>query len=171
MGPGPRIASEPRSKNQRFSTADITWTRRSEPASRPLLSRVEAHFHLAIHSDRVAAPGRGLITELRPRHGLAELRAAVELRNLAFLVDDDFAASRSARGFPKGPGCQEGLTLAQLRARWAQPRLRLNHERIRHCSGVNIVASASAANCKVRRSGKVAGTAWLPGVRHRPRWR
>ena len=54
----------------------------------------------------------GLITELRPRHGLAELRAAVELRNLAFFVDDDFAAGRSARGFPKGRG-QDGGTLDQ----------------------------------------------------------
>src|ERR1700693_1629574 len=75
---------------------------RYKPITMLLLSRVEAHFHLGIHSDRVAALGRGLITELRPRHRLAELRAAVELRDLAFLVDDAFAASRSARGFPKG---------------------------------------------------------------------
>jgi hypothetical protein len=66
----------------------------------PLLSRVEAHFHFGIHSRRVAALDRGLITELRPRHGLAQLRAAVELGNFAFLVDNHFAAGRSPRGFP-----------------------------------------------------------------------
>src|ERR1700683_5634584 len=79
----------------------IRWllarTRTTGAASSPLLSRVEAHFHLGIHFDRVAALDHGLIPELRPRHRLAELRAAVELRNLAVLADDDFAVSRSAR--------------------------------------------------------------------------
>src|SRR6266852_6070657 len=90
----------------RCGSADIT-PQCSRTVLRLLLSRVEAHLHLGIHSDRVAAPDRGLITELRPSHGLAELRAAIELRNLSCLVDDDSAASRSARGFPKGRG-QDG---------------------------------------------------------------
>src|SRR3984957_575569 len=87
---------------------------RNRPQSQ-LLSRVEAHFHLGIHSRRVAALDRGLIAELRPRHRLAELRAAVQLRNLTFLADDDFAASRSAPGFPQGRG-QDGGTLDQQSA-------------------------------------------------------
>src|SRR5580658_10497040 len=85
------------------------------PESGLLLSRLEAHFHLGFHFDRVAPLNCGLITKLRPRHTLTELRARFEFQNSPFLVDDEFAANRSPRGRPKGRGLN-GRTLNQKSA-------------------------------------------------------
>src|ERR1017187_7273648 len=71
-------------------------------SSRLSLSRFEAHFNLGAHFDGVAALDRRLITKLRPRHSLTELRAGFELGDFPFRVDDHFATDRSPRGLPKG---------------------------------------------------------------------
>ena len=70
--------------------------------TRLLLSRFEAHFNLGFHFDGVAALDRGLITKLRPRHTLTELRAGFEFRDLPFRVDDDFATEPFPPRAPKG---------------------------------------------------------------------
>jgi len=88
----------------RFPTADIRGRAERDPCSEALLSRFEAHFHFRFHIDGVAAPDGGLITKIRPRHSLTELRAGFEFRNFPFLVDDEFATSRPPRGLPEGRG-------------------------------------------------------------------
>ena len=83
--------------------------------SRLSLSRFEAHFNFGAHFDGVAALDWGLITELRPRHTLTELRAGFEVGDLPLLVDNDFAANRSPLGLPKGCGLN-GRSLTQKSA-------------------------------------------------------